>query len=444
MRSGEKILAVDLGTTYFKVCRFDSAEQLEATHTIPTPVVDTNCRREVPVHNFRESLAGAIRLAASTNGTRENIVALSFASQANSFALFDRRDEPLTPFVLWSDLRAMGLNSSFYEFASRDEFRDRTGVAQLNHLFVPPKLEWFQRFSTEIHSKTCRLAFIGDYFTWWLTGKWCTEAGTAGLSGLVDIRRLNWWQEACAAAEIPLRWLGEVVRAGTDIGPVRPDTAAELNLPHDCRVIIGCLDQYAGAIGADNVSPGNVSETTGTVLATVRCSGRLLDSPAREIYQGPAFRDGLYYQMVFSELSAGLLARYRNHFATGMTYRELDALAESVPPGARGLRLRADAFYRDPSDFFANRQSFHDRADDVRAILEGVAAELCRQVHLICGDDLPRVVRATGGAAKSKVWLEIKSQALGIPVVAVESDEPTALGAARLANKAIRISTKSI
>jgi len=434
----EKVIAVDLGTTYFKVCRFDFDGRIEATCSLPAPVVRTHPRDEITIQDFRQHLTHAIRSVTTENTTRENIAAITFATQANSFALLDDQDEPLTPFVLWSDLRAKHSDFPLSEFSSCSAYRDRTGVARLNHLFMPAKLHWFRQFAPNTLAKTHRLALLSDYFTWWLTGIWCTEAATAALSGLVDIRTLTWWPQACVVAEVAPEWLSRIARSGTDIGQILPDVAVELNLPHHCRFFVGCLDQHAGAIGAGNVYPGDVSETTGTVLATVRCAQSFGLGLAQEVFQGPAFREGLFYQMVFSEQSAGLLERYRKEVAKGMTFPELDKLAELTPPGARGLRLRPDAFHHDASRMFENKRGFHSRGDEVRAILEGVAAELSRQIQLLCGGELPAVVHASGGAARSRLWLEIKSRTVGIPVVAVSCPEPTSLGAALLAISACR------
>ena len=107
-----------------------------------------------------------------------------------------------------------------------------------------------------------------------MTGRHVTEAGTAGLTGLLNIHRCRWWAEMLARFEIDEHCLPEVVRAGTDLGRIDPGVAEKFGLPATCRFVVGCLDQYAGAIGVGNVEPGMISETTGTVLATVRCTDR--------------------------------------------------------------------------------------------------------------------------------------------------------------------------
>ena len=323
--------------------------------------------------------------------------------------------------------------------SSSNVFSMKTGVAAIDHLFMPAKLHWFRQHEADLVSKVSRIALLSDYFTEWLTATRCTEAATAALSGLVEIDQLEWWRAACEAVQIPSEWLPRIVRAGTDLGPILSTVADELGLPPQCRFIVGCLDQHAGAIGAGNVNPGHVSETTGTVLATVRCSAtRLAAESSDMIFQGPAFAAGLFYQMVFSEQSAGILERFRNSLSERPSFAELDRLAGESPEGARGLELHPAAFRRDVKEIFMRRQPFHTRGDEVRAIYEGVAAELARQVRVLSGNDLPPVVFAAGGGARSRLWLDIKSKAIGRPVRAVDCLEPTGRGAAIIALAAIR------
>ena len=366
MAASEKVIAVDLGTSYFKTCRFDLSGNLEAVCKIPAPVSGVQGRAEIAISDFTNSLTQAIRNVTIVNGTSENIVAITFATQANSFALINSKDEPLTPFILWSDQRAYGLDSPLYDFAASDDYRARTGVATINHLFMPMKVRWLQQNEPDAIRNTKRISLLSDYFAWWLTGDWCSEASTAGLSGLTDISVAEWWPLACQVAAISPRCLNRIVRTGTKLQRVRSNIAVALGLPADCHLIAGCLDQHAGAIGVGNVSPGGISETTGTVLATVRCSASINRPYLDQVFLGPTFEEGLFYQMAFSEQSAGLLERYRREKAPDLTFSQLDELAEQSSPGTRGLRLRDNAFHLPTSELFENQRAEHIQCDEVR------------------------------------------------------------------------------
>lgn len=428
-----KVLTFDLGTTYFKVCLFDEATRLVAQHRIAVPVErPTPGRCELPVDIFCRCLVNAVHEVGRRACGLSDVTRVSFASQANSFTLLDEDSQPLLPVLLWTDERAHEALAPLHSLTTRPDFYGTTGVAELNHLFMPAKLLWLHQHKPDIVSRTRRLCSMADYLVWWLTGNHLTEASLAGLTGMVDIHRLEWWPEATQLVNVPSEWLPPITRAGSDSGRLRAKVAKELGLPRECRCIIGCLDQYAGAIGAGNVKTGRVSETTGTVLATICYSNKFRTDVSPGVFQGPACAPGGYYRMMFSSVSAGLLERYRNGLPDRPTFSELDMLAAQVPAGAEGLRLDQVAALRFAPDIFIGRSSIHQRGHEVRAIMEGVALELRRQVTTLSADNWPAAVQAAGGAARSATWLKIKSEVLGCPVEAVACPEPTSMGAARL------------
>jgi len=74
------------------------------------------------------------------------------------------------------------------------------------------------------------------------------------------------------------------------------------------------------------------------------------------------------------------------------------------------------------------------RADLAKAILEGLTYELRLNLDLLqAGGVRIEVLRAIGGGAKSKVWLQLKADITGIPVVVPRITEAAGFGAALLA-----------
>jgi xylulokinase len=76
------------------------------------------------------------------------------------------------------------------------------------------------------------------------------------------------------------------------------------------------------------------------------------------------------------------------------------------------------------------------RADVARAILEGLTYELRLNLDLLAtGGVRVDVLRAIGGGARSRLWLQLKADITGIPVVAPRITEAAAFGAALLAGE---------
>jgi len=433
------ILTLDLGTTYFKVGLFNRQGSLCALHREASPI--THPREglwELDVRLFQESICSSIRhLAKLSPDGLKMVEAITFATQTNSFVLLDRDKSPVTPIILWPDDRAQDFDNRVRQLTQIPGFQATTGISQLGCEFMAAKLLWLQENDPATWSRANRLCLISDYLTWWLTGQHVTEAGVAGLTGAVDIHALRWWPEVCETLHLDGAMLPQVTQAGTDVGPILPAVADELGLPATCRFIIGCLDQYAGAIGAGNITPGGVSETTGTVLATVRCVDALRENASNDLFQGPGFGPGIYYQMVFGNTSANLLEWYRNQLPDRPDFELLGRFAADVPPGAEGLRVRPDANMTTVEEAFMGMQAKHTAGHATRAIMEAVAFALAEQVERLCGSQRPTLIRAGGGASRSNLWLQIKADVLNTPFVASVCPEPTSLGVAMLAARAL-------
>lgn len=428
------ILTFDFGTSYFKVCLFDQSLQLVARNSRAVPLSTSELGRcELPVHEFERCLAEDVREIGRKVGGLGNVTKVCFASQANTFTLLDRSDASLIPFLIWSDQRASDLGEFVEQFSGGRKFYSETGIAHFDHRFMPAKLRWLELNLSSAITQARRVVTLSDYFVWWLTGRFLTEAGLAGLTGMVDIHRLKYRTAALELLHLSQDKLPPVVRAGSDTGPVCDEVISAWGLSPSCRLVMGCLDQYAGAIGAGITAAGGICETTGTVLATVRCAQAFDEHAAPGVFQGPSFSPGRYFQMVFSSLSAGILERYRNLLPDRPAFHELDRLAANVPAGAEGLQFNRAAVLDGSVDMFLRRTSIHRRGHDVRALLEAVAEELQQQVATLCGNDRPASIKSCGGAARSRLWLDIKRETVGCNFEPVDCPEPTSLGAARLA-----------
>ena len=194
------ILVFDLGTTNFKGTLFDINGELKALARIPTPYTNTRgVHSEISVPAFDTAigqLAGELRASAPDDYAA--IAAVTFSSQTNSFVLLGPSGEAMTPFIIWNDRRAATINPPLDAFMALPDFYARSGVPGLSPEFMLAKLYWHQEETAEMWERVDRILLISDYLTWRFTGKYVTEAGAAGLTGLVDIHTLEWRDDALA------------------------------------------------------------------------------------------------------------------------------------------------------------------------------------------------------------------------------------------------------
>src|SRR5437763_8779814 len=99
------ILIIDLGTTLFKLAVFDEQGNVRALRRVAPPIVHRNPGWvELEPAAFKERIVESVaELRADLGDGWNDIAAVSFATQANSFILSDAQGHELTPIILWTD-----------------------------------------------------------------------------------------------------------------------------------------------------------------------------------------------------------------------------------------------------------------------------------------------------------------------------------------------------
>ncbi len=435
MKSSRHILCFDLGTTNVKAALINEEGSTLVVARVPLPSKQAQLgRSEMSAEAFECVIASlADQIANGSKSGLKDTCAVTFATQANSFLLLDRHDEPLTPIILWPDARARNDDEPINRISQMPSI---TGMPKLDYEFMPAKLRWLRKHAPKTWRKVHRICSIGDYLAICLSGEHVTEAGSAAMTGLVNARALQWWGPALETVETPLHWLPRVVRAGTDVGSIRPAAAERLGLPPNVRVIIGCLDQYAAAIGTGGLQGQRFTETTGTVLSSVCVAREWDDDPPAGVFQGPSFDAEHFFRMAFSSTAGNLLEWYCRQLPDPVDLERLNQLAAQEPAGARGLVIEPLEESALIDRCFVNVQTSHTPGQVVRAIMERVARTLV-ELRRSMGIGLTAEVWSAGGGAQSDVWLQIKADVLGTHVIASLSPEPTSLGAAMLAAQSL-------
>ena len=130
-----------------------------------------------------------------------------------------------------------------------------------------------------------------------------------------------------------------------------------------------------------------------------------------------------------------------------MPFEEMSAQAEEVPPGADGLLFlpymageRSPLWEPDARGVLLGLGYDKGKAHMTRAVMEGVAFALQHNLDTAASVARPEALYAVGGAAKSRVWTQIKADVCDLSVH-VPGDEATTRGAAMLAGIGIGMFT---
>jgi xylulokinase len=206
------------------------------------------------------------------------------------------------------------------------------------------------------------------------------------------------------------------------------------------------MDQAVGAIGAGNIHSGIISETTGAALAIqVTVADPMIDKH-KSI---PVYFHSVPNQYLLVPVcpTAGMAFKwFRDQFGqmemqaaesqNTDSYDLMTKLAGSIPPGSDGLVMLPHlmgAFSPDTNP--SARGSFtgftlsHTRGHFVRALMEGVAFLLRRNVEFIeqVGIHVGEIV-STGGGSRSRLWNQIKANVYNKTIVTLKNEETALLG----------------
>jgi len=358
------------------------------------------------------------------------VAGIGLSGQMHGLVALDAADAVIRPAILWNDQRTGAECEEIEALVGLDRLVELTGNRALTG-FTAPKLLWVRRHEPEQYARIAHVMLPKDYVRLRLTGERATDVADASGTLLLDVAARRWSEEVLDALDLDGSWLPPALESPEVSGRTTAGVA----------VAAGGGDQAAGALGVGVDRPGPLSVvlgTSGVVFAAL--SGYGADAHAR-VQAGCHAAPGAWHAMGVMLSAAGSLAWLRDVAAPEEDFAALVAAAERWEPGAEGLTfLPYLAGERTPHADPGARGAFsglsirHDRGALVRGVLEGVACGLrdCYDLIAALGATPPDRGRASGGGARSELWLRIVASVLELPLERVAVEEGAAYGAALL------------
>jgi xylulokinase len=419
-----QLVGLDVGTTGVKALALspegDVLAQAEESYELSTP--HPGWAEQDPEDWWR----AAERALAALGGQP---TAIGLSGQMHGLVVLDDRDRVLRPAILWNDQRTE---------AECVEIEERVGLTRLIQLtgnraltgFTAPKLLWLRRHESDTYARIAHVLLPKDYVRLRLTGEHATDVADASGTLLFDVARRRWSEEMLDALELDHSWLPRALESPEVSG----ETAAGI------PVAAGAGDQAAAALGVGVDRPGPVSVVLGTSGVVFAALPAFASDPQARVHAFCHAVPGGWHAMGVMLSAAGSLRWLHDALGNERGYDELTAGAEEWPPGTEGLTFlpylsgertpHADPLARAA---FAGLTLRHDRGALVRAVLEGVAYGLRDSLELLRGLGVdPHAGHASGGGARSELWLRILASVLGLPIKRTATDEGSAYGAALL------------
>jgi sugar (pentulose or hexulose) kinase len=441
------ILAVDVGTTAFKIGVFSSdlEKRCETSRNYQINLYDHG-KADIEPEKWWWALHDS---CAELKDFLSSVGVVSFSVTTPGFVPMDENGSALGPAILMLDGRSHKQAREIREKVGEEKFLRETCNLPVSGGSSLCSILWIRENQPEIWDASAKFGHCNTYMVKRFTGEWAIDPSTTSITGLYNTARhdLTWNRDVLALAEISESKLPPLMQSYHKVGKILPEVARELGLPEDGDVLCGGNDAVIAALSGGFTSPGDINNICGTCEITNVC----VDRPVSSRNFNVRCHVIPNRWVTFFVLNTGGMALdwFHSLFCREMTqdqfYNEyvpsvLDSFLGSDDPD----RLEADL-----PDYVPFLQGCRYSLEQMTASFSGLTLETTREkmlLGMIKGNavyhgehlkevaklvKLGRTVMTTGGGAKIRGFLEAKKRWTG-DFEYLYQDQSSLLGAAML------------
>ena len=437
-----KIAGLDIGTTGCKLTVFDENGSRLGKAYRDYPVRRAVSGHEIDISTMMESVYAVIGEMAEQY---PDIAGIGVTSFGETFVMVNGAGEPLHNAMLYTDPRGAEECAELVEKLGADHIAEVTGLAP-HEMYSISKIMWIRKHKPEVYAAAKRIHLIEDFVVWHLTGRAQIDYSLATRTMAFDIRTLSWSAEMFEAAEIDVNLMSAPVPTGTGAGTITPAAARRTGLNKDCLIVSVSHDQVAAAVGAGAFDGSVAVDGAGTVECLTPIYDSIPEIPvmAKGCFSVvPYVVPGRYVAYAFSYTGGALIQWAMETFGKNETNESMEeAYGKDEPSGLLVLPHFAGAAtpYMDTGSRGAilGLTTATTAADVYRACMEGVAYEMRLNYDALQGSGVHFTkLNATGGGARSKLWMQMKADVLNLPITALKTVDAGTVGSAMLTGIAV-------
>lgn len=422
------------------------------THSVANDADHPNWQVYQPDHIW-DGISSAIRDAVSQLGSGDSIAAAAVTGLGADAVPLDEHGEPLYPFINWICTRTTPQYERWLENVGLEKTFDITGWQPFIWSTVL-RFMWLNENEPELGRRVRKWLIVEDFVNYKLTGKYSTDYTDASPTLLFDQRSLDWSDELLKTAGLDKDLFPTPQASGSFVGEVTAEAAEKTGLAPGTPIFQGGHDYLIGALAAGAISPGMFLDVTGTweLVLTPTSDPRWTPEIRQAGLTVEAHSVADMYCIWAGGTAASMVEWYKDQL--GAEARSLaekgDANVWSIlmdgarnsPAGANGIFFLphfngTTCPHLDPRSLgaFLGLNDTTKKEDMLRAVIEGLDyafLDMLRALEKGSGGKA-EAVTAIGGGTRNEFWMQNKADVSGLPIVTLEIEEATALGAAMLA-----------
>jgi xylulokinase len=374
----------------------------------------------------------------------KRIAAVACCGQMHGTVLLDQSGVPVVDYApLWNDKRTRAVLDQFLQKHDQEKLLPLTGNPAAT-AWPAFKLLWFKQAHPDVYRRTATVLIVKDFINFKLTGKQAIDHPEASTTYLYDVEKRSWSSSVIDLLELNGSLLPELKAPSERVGSISQECSEQTGLLSGTPVAVGAGDFPVTLLGS-GVSPVGVgSDSTGTsTLLTLQTEKPVL----HPIISNVAGVDQGWSAFTILDAGGDAMRWARRAFHDNeLSYDALVKLASAVAAGSDGLLFlpylngeRLGPRTNARAQFFGLTYG-HGTGHLHRAVMEGVAFASRRNLSIMeqSGNPLKYLI-ASGGGAKTRLWLEIKASIYRTPIRTTKHQESSILGCAMIAGTAVGI-----
>jgi sugar (pentulose or hexulose) kinase len=432
MMEVKKYIAVDLGAESGRVMLGSISTEkltLEEIHRFNNGPIEENGSLRWDFKHLLSEIKTGIRKAVKQVGQKVNGIGVD--SWGVDFGLIGADGKLLENPYHYRDSRTNGVMEKAFELIDKRQIYFNSGIQfmQLNTIY---QLLAMRLANSDVLSKTKKLIFMADLFSYYLCSRAFGEYSLASTSQLMDMKTGKWSKEIFSKLSLLMNIMPDIVSPGTVVGKLTESIAEEIGCERIPVIAVGSHDT-ASAVAAVPAEQGNwayLSSGTWSLMGVEVLKAIVNDKTFECEFTNEGGVENTI-RLLKNIMGLWLVQECKRQWqreGVELSYPELTEMAEKAKPFAANIDIDYSGFLA-PGDMpkrindyltKTGQKKIEDKGQMVRAILEALAFKyrwVLEKIEDITGKKID-CLHIVGGGIQNELLSQFAANATGKKIVA--------------------------